>query len=115
MIVTPCPLCQANVEIYQSEINKKQGTKFNMPVLYYSQLMTVAYGGSAQGSGPRWQHHPAKLQIAVKIVPTKRARRPQRCLLRSSDLRAAQALFAATAIERKNQIAAEGSRAPKRT
>jgi len=51
MIVTPCPLCQANVEVYQSEINKKQGTKFNMPVLYYSQLMTVAYGGSMKEAG----------------------------------------------------------------
>ncbi len=51
MIVTPCQLCQANVEIYQSEINKKQGTKFNMPVVYYSQLMTVAYGGSASAAG----------------------------------------------------------------
>jgi heterodisulfide reductase subunit B len=47
MIVTPCPLCQANVEIYQGEINKRYGTKFNMPVTYYSQLVTVAYGGSA--------------------------------------------------------------------
>ncbi|MCX8086650.1 MAG: CoB--CoM heterodisulfide reductase iron-sulfur subunit B family protein [Rhodocyclaceae bacterium] len=51
MIVTPCQLCQANVEIYQSEINKKQGTKFNMPVVYYSQLMTVAYGGTAEQAG----------------------------------------------------------------
>ena len=51
MIVTPCPLCQANVEVYQSEINKKQGTKFNMPVLYYSQLLTVAYGGTAAQAG----------------------------------------------------------------
>jgi heterodisulfide reductase subunit B len=51
MIVTPCQLCQANVEIYQSEINKKQGTKFNIPVVYYSQLMTVAYGGSAKEAG----------------------------------------------------------------
>lgn len=51
MIVTPCQLCQANVEIYQSEINKKQGTKFNMPVVYYSQLMTVAYGGTVQQAG----------------------------------------------------------------
>lgn len=51
MIVTPCQLCQANVEIYQSEINKKQGTKFNMPVVYYSQLMTVAYGGTAAQAG----------------------------------------------------------------
>ncbi|MEW6165214.1 MAG: CoB--CoM heterodisulfide reductase iron-sulfur subunit B family protein [Pseudomonadota bacterium] len=51
MIVTPCQLCQANVEIYQSEINKKQGTKFNMPVVYYSQLMTLAYGGTAEQAG----------------------------------------------------------------
>lgn len=51
LIVTPCQLCQANVEIYQSEINKKQGTKFNMPVVFYSQLMTVAYGGTAKQAG----------------------------------------------------------------
>lgn len=51
MIVTPCQLCQANVEIYQSEINKKQGTRFAMPVVYYSQLMTVAYGGSLKQAG----------------------------------------------------------------
>ncbi|MFA7620037.1 MAG: heterodisulfide reductase-related iron-sulfur binding cluster, partial [Thiohalomonadaceae bacterium] len=51
MIVTPCQLCQANVEIYQSEINKKQGTSFKMPVVYYSQLMTVAYGGTARQAG----------------------------------------------------------------
>ncbi|MHB1620655.1 MAG: CoB--CoM heterodisulfide reductase iron-sulfur subunit B family protein [Sulfuricella sp.] len=48
MIVTPCPLCQANVEIYQGEINKRYGTKFNIPVMYYSQLITIAYGGTAQ-------------------------------------------------------------------
>ena len=70
MIVTPCPLCQANVEIYQSEINRKQGTKFNMPVLYYSQLMTVAYGGSAKQAGLDGQVIRAKKleEIAVKVV-----------------------------------------------
>jgi heterodisulfide reductase subunit B len=51
MIVTPCPLCQANVEVYQSEINKKHGTKLNMPVLYYSQLLTIAYGGTMKEAG----------------------------------------------------------------
>jgi len=51
MIVTPCPVCQMNVEVYQGQINKKYGTKFNMPVVYYSQLMTVAYGGSAREAG----------------------------------------------------------------
>ena len=70
MIVTPCPLCQANVEIYQSEINRKQGTKFNMPVLYYSQLMTVAYGGSAKQAGLDGQVIRARKleEIAVKVV-----------------------------------------------
>ncbi len=48
MIVTPCPLCQANVEIYQDQINARHGTKFHMPVVYYSQLISVAYGRSAK-------------------------------------------------------------------
>jgi heterodisulfide reductase subunit B len=50
MIATPCPLCQANVEIYQDEINAKYGSKFNMPVVYYSQLIDVAYGRNAKDS-----------------------------------------------------------------
>ncbi|WP_423907135.1 CoB--CoM heterodisulfide reductase iron-sulfur subunit B family protein [Candidatus Spongiihabitans sp.] len=48
MIVTPCPVCQMNVEVYQEQINKTYNKNFNMPVVYYSQLMTVAYGGSAK-------------------------------------------------------------------
>ena len=51
MIVTPCPVCQMNVEVYQGQINKRYGTKFNIPVTYYSQLMAVAYGGSAKEAG----------------------------------------------------------------
>ncbi len=48
MIVTPCPVCQMNVEVYQDQINARQGTKFDMPVVYYSQLMAVAFGRSAK-------------------------------------------------------------------
>ena len=36
---------------YQGKINKRCGTKFNIPVLYYSQLMAVAYGASAEDTG----------------------------------------------------------------
>ena len=50
MIVTPCPLCQTNVEIYQDEINPKFGSKFQMPVVYYCQLISVAYGRSIEDS-----------------------------------------------------------------
>jgi heterodisulfide reductase subunit B len=74
MIVTPCPLCQANVEIYQSEINRKQGTKLDMPVVYYSQLMAVAYGSSAKEAALDGHViQPKKLQqIAVQVVPGKK-------------------------------------------
>ncbi len=51
MIVTPCPVCQMNVEVYQEQINKTYHKNFNMPVVYYSQLMSVAYGGSAKEAG----------------------------------------------------------------
>lgn len=44
VISTPCPLCQTNVEMYQPEINKRFGTNFNIPVVFYSQLMAVAFG-----------------------------------------------------------------------
>jgi len=48
MIVTPCPVCQMNTEVYQKQINQKYGTKFNIPSVYYSTLMSVAYGSSAK-------------------------------------------------------------------
>ncbi|MEW8535345.1 MAG: heterodisulfide reductase-related iron-sulfur binding cluster [Candidatus Thiodiazotropha endolucinida] len=60
MIVTPCPLCQANVEIYQDNINETYGTKFNMPVVYYSTLMSVAFGRSAADAALNGQIIPAK-------------------------------------------------------
>ncbi len=48
VIATPCPLCQTNVEMYQDAVNKKFGTSFNMPVVFYSQLMAVAFGMDAK-------------------------------------------------------------------
>jgi len=74
LIVTPCPLCQANVEVYQSEINRRYGTKLDMPVAYYSQLMAVAYGATPREAGLDGHViQPRKLQdIAVKVVPVKK-------------------------------------------
>ena len=48
VISTPCPLCQTNVEMYQEQINKKFGTDYNIPVVFYSQLMAVAFGMDAE-------------------------------------------------------------------
>jgi len=48
MVVTPCPACQMNTEVYQDQSNAKYGTKFKMPVVYYGTLLSVAYGKSAK-------------------------------------------------------------------
>jgi heterodisulfide reductase subunit B len=48
VITTPCPLCQTNLEMYQAEINTRFNTSFNFPVVFYSQLMTVAFGMDAK-------------------------------------------------------------------
>ena len=37
--------------MYQEKIDAKNATKFNMPVVYYSQLLSVVHGTSANESG----------------------------------------------------------------
>ncbi|NJO15674.1 MAG: heterodisulfide reductase [Thioploca sp.] len=68
MIVTPCPVCQMNTEVYQEHINQKYGTKFNLPSVYYSTLMSVAYGKTAKESALDGQIIKAKKleEIAAK-------------------------------------------------
>jgi len=41
-IVTPCPLCQTNLDAYQSKVNSKFKTKYNLPILFFSQLIGLA-------------------------------------------------------------------------
>ncbi len=65
LIVTPCPVCQMNVEVYQDQINETYGTKFKMPVVYYSTLMAVAYGRSAKDAALNGQVIPAKKLEAI--------------------------------------------------
>lgn len=43
-IVCACPLCQLNLDAYQHNVNKTLKTGFNIPVLYFTQLMGVAFG-----------------------------------------------------------------------
>jgi len=43
-IVTPCPLCQTNLDAYQSQVNSKFKTDYNLPILFISQLIGLALG-----------------------------------------------------------------------
>lgn len=44
LIVTACPMCQMNLEVYQSRINKRHGTSVKVPVVFITQLMAAAFG-----------------------------------------------------------------------
>ncbi len=43
-IVTVCPLCQTNLDAYQGMVNRKFKTKYNLPVLFFTQLIGLALG-----------------------------------------------------------------------
>jgi heterodisulfide reductase subunit B len=51
VIATLCPMCQLNLDGYQGDVNKCFGTDFQIPVLYFTQLMGVAFGKSEQELG----------------------------------------------------------------
>ncbi len=44
VIVTICPMCQLNLDAYQTRVNQHFGTNFNLPILYFTQLMGLAFG-----------------------------------------------------------------------
>ena len=43
-IVTVCPLCQTNLDVYQGKVNSKFKTNFKLPVLFFTQLIGLALG-----------------------------------------------------------------------
>jgi len=43
-LATVCPLCQMNLDLYQSKVNSKYKTNYELPVLFFTQLVGVAYG-----------------------------------------------------------------------
>jgi heterodisulfide reductase subunit B len=51
MIVTACPLCHANLDLRQKQINEEFGGEFDIPIVYFTQLMGVAYGLDARTLG----------------------------------------------------------------
>ena len=50
-VVVACPLCQMNLDLRQKQAEKALGTTFNMPVLYFTQLMGLAYGMKPEDLG----------------------------------------------------------------
>jgi heterodisulfide reductase subunit B len=60
VIATACPMCQVNLECYQNAVNEEFGTKFHLPILYFTQLIGIALGLS-----------PKKLGFGIEMVSAK--------------------------------------------
>jgi len=77
-LVTICPMCQLNLDVYQGYANRLFDTNYEMPVLYFTQVIGLALGLSPKELGFGQEFVDAS-GIAAKIqdVPPPRAK-PER-------------------------------------
>ncbi|MBA7482729.1 8-methylmenaquinol:fumarate reductase membrane anchor subunit [subsurface metagenome] len=61
-ITTPCPLCQTNLDAYQGRVNSKFKTNYNLPILFFTQLMGIAFGLNSEDLG-----------LKTNIIPPQKA------------------------------------------
>jgi len=62
LMVTVCPMCQMNLDAYQNEANAYFKTKYKMPIIFFTQLMGLAFG-----------IEPKQLGFGLELVSTKQA------------------------------------------
>jgi len=58
MILCMCPMCQLNLDAYQGRVNGYFHTDFKMPIVFFTQMLGIAFG-----------IEPAKLAFGKEIVP----------------------------------------------
>lgn len=51
VIATLCPMCQLNLDAYQDAVNRHFGTDYHIPILYFTQLMALAFGLLPEAAG----------------------------------------------------------------
>jgi heterodisulfide reductase subunit B len=72
IMVTLCPMCQLNLDAYQEAVNKRFGTNYKIPILYFTQLIGLALGISpeALGIGSEFvDARPALSKIGIELPP----------------------------------------------
>ena len=62
ILVTLCPMCQLNLDAYQDDMNDHFGTNYHIPIVYFTQLMGLAFG-----------HHPEELGLGKEFVDARHA------------------------------------------
>lgn len=86
-IVTVCPMCQLNLDVYQADVNHFFQTDFRIPILYFTQLMGLAFGISAVELGIGKEFVDASPALAkIGIEPPESEAEPKRRRLHSKEL-----------------------------
>jgi heterodisulfide reductase subunit B len=70
VVVTLCPMCQLNLDAYQGDMNRYFHTDYSIPILYFTQLMGLAFGlePDALGLGKEFvDSRPALSRIGVEL------------------------------------------------
>lgn len=73
MILCMCPMCQLNLDAYQHRVNNFFGTNFNIPIVFFTQMVGVALGLDLPKLGFGKELIAAKPVIQAKLgaVPAK--------------------------------------------
>ena len=50
-IVVCCPLCQSNLDLLQPELRERNGWEWELPVLYYTELLGIAFALQSIAAG----------------------------------------------------------------
>jgi len=72
LIVTICPMCQLNLDAFQGAMNRYFKTSYHMPVLYFTQVMGLAFGMDAAQvdiGAELVDARPALAKIGVELPP----------------------------------------------
>ena len=65
-LVTGCPMCHANLDTRQEELGKEVGENFNLPVLYFTELIGLALGHK---DAKKWLGH--HITDPIKVLNSK--------------------------------------------
>ena len=74
-IAVACPLCQQNLDLRQSQVNATMGSSFNIPILYFSQIVGLTYGLSPKELGMDKLIVPADAIVRSRITVEEMAER----------------------------------------
>jgi len=64
-IVTTCPMCQVNLELYQDQVNQAFKTSYRVPVLFFTQLLGLALGCEEKSLGLQRNLIPFQLGVTT--------------------------------------------------